>query len=372
MNILIFSWRDPKHPNAGGAEQVTLEHAKGWVGAGHDVYWFSSIIYGEKKEEIISEVKIIRMGGQTFGVKLAAFFWYLFGKHPKFDLVIDQFHGIPFFTPIYVKAKKLAFIHEVTKDVWKLNPWPKPFNLIPSYVGTFLEPMIFKYIYRNVTFWTVSESTKQELIEWNIKRQKIFVINNGVILTKSNKVLPKESKKTVMFLGAISEDKGIKDAISVFNEINRKDEDWQFWIVGKSSTKYELLVRNMIDGFGLKTVTKFFGYVSDVRKFDLLARAHILVNTSYREGWGLVNIEAAAVGTPVLGYSVVGVKDSVKDGKTGMLSKKGDFRSVAYNAINLMRDKVLYKKLQENSIKWSKNFSWDRSRRESLELIESI
>jgi len=34
MNILVFSWRDPKHPTAGGAEQVMHEHMKGWIAAG--------------------------------------------------------------------------------------------------------------------------------------------------------------------------------------------------------------------------------------------------------------------------------------------------------------------------------------------------
>ena len=31
MNILILNWRDPKNPKSGGAEQVTMEHAKAWV-----------------------------------------------------------------------------------------------------------------------------------------------------------------------------------------------------------------------------------------------------------------------------------------------------------------------------------------------------
>lgn len=372
MNILILSWRDPDHPNAGGAEQVTLEHAKGWIEKGHDVCWFSSIIYGERKDKIISGVKIIRRGGQTFGVKIAAFIWYLFGKHPKFDLVIDQFHGIPFFTPLYVKSKKLAFIHEVTKDIWKLNPWPRPYNLIPSYVGSFLEPLIFKILYKNVPFWTVSESTRDELIQWNIPRKNIVIIHNGVLVPKVNKQVSKEILKTAMFLGAISEDKGIKDVIRVFGEINRKDEDWQFWIVGKSSPEYKRLIQDMIVEYKLESKVKFYGFVSDAKKFELLTRSHVLINPSYREGWGLVNIEAASVGTPVFGYTVSGIKDSVKHGMTGILSEKGDYRSMAYNVLKLIANKAEYKKMQEYSIKWSKNFTWDKAKKESCELIESI
>lgn len=372
MNILIFSWRDPEHPNSGGAEQVTIEHAKGWIEAGHDVYWFSSSFPGAKRNETISGVKVLRGGGQALGVKLAGIFWYFFKKHPKFDLVIDQFHGIPFFTPLYVKSKKLAFIHEVTKDVWKLNTWPKPLNLVPFYLGSFFEPFIFRLLYKNTIFWTVSESTKEDLVEWGISRNNIYVIHNGVSLIKNRRSQGKDSKKTALFLGAISEDKGIKDTINIFNEINRKDEDWQFWIVGRSSPDYRKLIQDMVGYFGLEDKVKFFGYVSNVKKFELLSRAHILINPSHREGWSLVNIEASSVGTPVLGYKVVGIKDSVRDGKTGILSEYGNFRLIAYNAIKLLNDKLLYKKFQENSVKWSKNFSWDKARKESLELIESI
>src|SRR3989344_3946668 len=180
MNVLILSWRGPGHPNAGGAEQVTLEHAKGWVKAGHEVTLFTSFFKGAKKEDLINGVKIIRIGRQFFGVQINAFFWYLFGKHQKFDLVIDEFHGIPFFTPFYIRARKIALIHEVARDVWKLNPWPKPFNLIPSFFGTMLEPLIFRIFYRKIPFTTVSNSTKDDLLGWGIPKSSITVIHNGV------------------------------------------------------------------------------------------------------------------------------------------------------------------------------------------------
>src|SRR5438105_1714009 len=97
--ILVLSWRDPRHPLAGGAEQVMHEHMKGWIAAGHTVTFFSSRFIGAKSEEDLDGVKIIRKGSQYLTCHIAAFFWYLFGKHEEFDLVVDEFHGWPFFTP---------------------------------------------------------------------------------------------------------------------------------------------------------------------------------------------------------------------------------------------------------------------------------
>lgn len=371
MNILILNWRDPKHPNAGGAEQVTLEHAKGWKKAGHNVWWFTASFKGAKKKEEIEGVKIIRSGGQFFDVQLRAFFWYFLGKHPKFDLVVDQFHGIPFFTPLYVRAKKLAFIHEVAKEVWKLNQWPDPYRKIPAILGPIFEPLVFKLFYKKVQFMTVSDSTRNDLIEFGIPTDKIKVIESGVILALPDKLPEKENKKTAMFLGAISEDKGIFDTLRVFSEIEKKEEGWQFWVVGKASPALDQKTKSFADDLDLKSV-KFWGYVSEDKKFRLLARAHVLVNTSIREGWGLVNIEAAACGTPVFGYNVAGVINSVKDRKTGILVDKGNYEDLADEVLNLIDSEERYKKMQREAKRWARKFSWKKAKRESLELIESL
>src|SRR3989304_4913798 len=99
MRILILNWRDPKNPKSGGAEIVTLEHAKAWVKKGHKVTWFTSKFAGSKGTEKI--------------------------------------HGIPFFTPLYVKKPKIAFIHEVANEIWNYM-YSFPINKI----GKSIEPIL--------------------------------------------------------------------------------------------------------------------------------------------------------------------------------------------------------------------------------------
>src|SRR3990167_7300127 len=139
MNILVFSWRDPKHPLAGGAEQVMHEHMKVWIKAGHSVTLFSSKIKGLPTSETFDAVQIVRGGYQYLGVQIAAFLYYLKNKN-KFDLLVDQFHGLPFFTPLYSKKPKLAVIQETARNVWFLNPLPRPINWLVGIIGYFGEP----------------------------------------------------------------------------------------------------------------------------------------------------------------------------------------------------------------------------------------
>lgn len=369
MKILILSWRGPNHPNAGGAEISTHEHAKGWVKNGNSVTLFTSSYIGAKENEEIDGVKIIRRGNQILGVHFESLKWYLFEPHEEFDIVVDQFHGIPFFTPFFIRKKKIAFIHEVTKEVWRFNPWPKPFNLIPAVLGSFFEPLILKFFYKQIPFMSVSESTKKDLMDLGIPQKKITIIHNGLKAPKIT--LPKkEIEKTLIFLGALTQDKGIEKALDVFALLQKNiQENIQFWVVGKGNLKYEEFLKKKAKD--LKKI-KFWGYVDNKQKMQLLAKSYLLVNTSVREGWGLVVIEAASVGTPTVAFDVPGLRDSIIDGKTGVLSKDGSVESLVNIILSLLEDKKRYNNLSQGALLWSKQFSWEKSSKESLDLIRMI
>lgn len=341
LNILIFSWRDPKHPLAGGAEQVVHEHSKGWIKSGREVTLFSSSVKGLEKEEVKDGVKIIRGGHQYLGVQIAGFFFYLKNKK-KYDLVIDQFHGIPFFTPLYVRKPRLALIQEVAKEVWFKNPLSFPLNLLVGVIGYITEPFIFLF-YRSTPFMTGSDSAKEELSGYGIEKKNITVVPHGAKLKKISPLPTKEDKKTIIYLGVISKDKGIEDAIETFNILNKRGS-FNFWVVGRSENpKYLKKIKRIVRKKGLSANTTLFGFVSQEKKFNLLAKAHLMVNPSVREGWGLVNIEANSVKTPVIAYNSPGLVDSVKDGTSGVILDNNSPEKMAEEIVKILGDKDRYK-----------------------------
>ena len=202
MNILILNWRDIKNPKSGGAEIVTLEHAKAWVKKGHKVTWFTSEFNKSSREERFEGITIVRRGNYL-SVYLYAPFFYLFSGQ-KFDLVVDEIHSLPFFTPFFVRKPKLAFIHEVAGEIWD-SMYSFPINKI----GKMIEPLLL-LPYRSIRFMTVSDSTKKSLIKAGIKASKISVINNG-IEEKSLIVLPVKAKiPTFIFVSRVVKMKGIE------------------------------------------------------------------------------------------------------------------------------------------------------------------
>ncbi len=376
MNILVFSWRDPKHPMAGGAEQVMHEHMKGWVESGHSVTFFSSSFKGSKKVETIDGVKIIRGGNQILGVQITGFIWYLFSKHPKYDLVVDEFHGLPFFTPVFVRVKKLAVIQEVAREVWFLNHLIFPINKIIGLIGYLSEPLIFLFYRKNfwpwskdVVFMTGSESAKKDIISMGIKADNIHIVPHGVLLKH---IAPRKlPKKTIVFLGALARDKGIEDAIDAFSILNKKG-DFNFWVIGGVSKGYDEFLYSNVKELGLTKKVKFWGFVSEEKKFELLSKAHVLVNPSIREGWGLVNIEANSEGLPVVAYNSPGLVDSVKDGVSGVICKENTPESMSEEILSLLNEDKKYQRLSEGAKRWSGRFSWQASRKISLTLIDKV
>ena len=96
-------------------------------------------------------------------------------------------------------------------------------------------------------------------------------------------------------------------------------------------------------------------------KYDLLRKAHIVLMPSVREGWGLVVTESNAMGTPVIAYNVPGLRDSIIDGKTGILLKENSPQSLAHAAISLLTDQDRLKRYSTEALAFSKQFNWDNT-----------
>lgn len=367
MNILIFNWRDISHPLAGGAEQSLFEHAKYWRKKGAKITWFSSSFKKAKKREVIDGITVIRKGSH-FTVHLWAFFYYLTNKFEKCDLVIDSFHFLPFFTPLYIPSKKIVgLINEVAGTVWFEN------IIAPlAFLGYHLEPHFFK-LYKKNFFITGSKSTKDELIKIGIPKDKITVVHHGIHLVRVDRRIVKEKNPTLLFLGRISKDKGIEDCIEAYIDIEKTIKNVALWIIGSEEKKGT--IKNLEKKYELHNYNgriKYFGFVSEKEKFSLLKKSWILLHPSKKEGWGLNVIEAATQGTPTIGYDVSGLRDSVLNGKTGILVASNNTSLLASAIVSLINNRIRYTSFSKNALQWSKHFSWVKSTKESWDILSHI
>jgi len=368
MKILILNWRDIKHPAAGGAEILTHEMAKRWVKWGHEVVQISAMFPGAKKEESIAGVRFIRRGSANirslhFPVHLAAWRWYQCHGQGQFDVILDEIHGLPFFTPFYVREKKVALICEVAKEIWDVN-FQFPFNKI----GRFIEKHYFCF-YKNISFLTISPSTKKDLIAMGIEEKKIVVLPMGITPPRKLKKYPKQSSPTLIFVARLSKAKGIEDAIHVLYLVKKDYPNVQLWVIGQKNGEYYQKLKKLVKKLGLQDNIKFYGFVSQEKKFELMSRAHLLISPSIKEGWGLTIPEAGLVGTPAVVYNVSGLKDVVKNDVNGLLVELKP-KAMAAAIKGILENDKKYQKLRKGAIKEAQKYNWDKTAKTALSILK--
>jgi glycosyltransferase involved in cell wall biosynthesis len=346
LSILILNWRDTLNPEAGGAEIFTHEVAKRWVAQGHLVSLFTSRFRGAKEKERIDGVDVYRAGGKFTVYRQAARFWRK-SRSQRYDVVIDEINTRPFMAPSFVDSgtKVFALIHQLAREYWFHEA---PFPL--SYVGYHVLERRWLERYIEVPCVTVSESTRSDLHELGFKR--VCVVPEGLSVKPVSTVPEKPADPTFIYLGRLTRAKRPEVALAAFEIAKRKLPSAQLWMVGDGYLRRRL-ERNAPSG------VVFTGAVDEREKFRLLRTAHTILVPGTREGWGLVVLEANAMGTPAIAFDIPGLRDSVVDKKTGILLGENTPDAMADWSVRLSEDAHLRMKLSEGALAWSKRFSWD-------------
>jgi glycosyltransferase involved in cell wall biosynthesis len=355
MKILMLNLRDHKHPRAGGAERFTHEVAKRWVAEGHAVTIIASNFESGAKTEVVDGVNIIRLGNY-FTVQWKARQYYKQHFKGNCDVVVDEYTNIPFLAPRFVREKVIFLVHEVIGE--------KYVSCLPPGVGHFahywLEPYWYR-CYRATPTVTVSASTANDLRDLGLTN--VEVVPEGLSHHPAERVPRKEEAPTFLFVGLLKKTNLVEHAVQAFRLIASEIPEATLWIVGRGS-ELERLKRLARD-----LPVRFFGYVDDKLKFDLMKRAHAVLVPGMREGWGLVVTEANSCGTPAIGYDIVGHKDSIRHGETGLLVDRTP-QAMAQAALRVAMDSGLRDRLSYNALEWSKQFSWDKTASEFMDIID--
>ena len=364
MRILILNYRDRTHPLAGGAE-VHLHKIFGKLTElGHEVLLFTTSYKNAKENETIDGIKIIRCGSD------ARFQFSVFLKVPKLikgfkpDIVVEDLNKLPLFSPYFTKVPKLIQIHHLWKfSIFKEASFPIAF-------AVWIGEKIIPYVYKKCHFAAVSPSAKNELCELGITKDKISVIYNGTENEYLDAEKIRDKSLYFLWLGRFRKYKGVWVAFKAFKIFSEKHPEVKLFFAG--SGPEEAKMREKAKEWGLEGKVEFLGTVESKEKMELMGKALGLLQTSYKEGWGLTVIEAAACGTASIASNVSGLCDSVKDGITGLLFKAGNALDCAKKMEMLCDNDVLRNKLESEARSYAGSFDWGNSAKETLFLMQSL
>ncbi|MFF9852533.1 glycosyltransferase family 4 protein [Streptomyces litmocidini] len=355
-DLVFLNWRDPAHPDAGGAEAYCWEIARRFAAAGAHVTFVSSRHPGSRAREYRDGVRVVR-GGGTFGVYAATAAHLLRNRH-AYDAVIDFQNGIPFFSPLFTPrwTADICVIHHVhqqqfdTRFRWPLNS-----------VGRLLEKQVSRRVYRGRPVVVVSPSTREGARRELGFGNPIHIVPNG--RSDPAPAAPAGQRSDSPALTVVSRlvpQKRVDLILRAVPALLHRRPELRVDLCGDGPEADHL--RELAAELGVGSAVVFHGHVTEERRQELFHRAWLTVVPSVAEGWGLTVIEANAVGTPALAFDVPGLRDAIRPGVNGwLLDPEADLADGVAAALDALSTAEARRLVALRCRAWADAFSWETS-----------
>lgn len=368
LRILMLTWRDGDHPEAGGAEVYVERTAQELTALGHHVTVFSSTFPGATPKTERGDVPIIRRGGRFLCYPRGLQF--LRKRLDDFDVVLDVQNGFPFWAPFATRIPVVNLVHHVHKD-----QWPIVFGPVMGRVGWFIESKVAPVAYRKSKYVTVSEATRAELAVLGVDAERVSITYSGNDLPESMDEyagIPRSATPRLMVLGRLVPHKHVETAIDILASLAPRHPGLTLDIVGNGYWEDQL--RSHASACGVADQVTFHGFVDDDTKRRLLSEAWVVIMPSHKEGWGLTIVEAGLHGAPSVGFTFAGgVTESIVHNETGLLAN--DVAEMTTHVDSLLSDPHLRARLGANGRLHAQSFSWANTARQLeaalLDAVES-
>ncbi|MCL5411776.1 MAG: glycosyltransferase [Patescibacteria group bacterium] len=363
MKILIAS--DLYPPFASGVSTVAENLGSGLAKSGHKV---TILTIGESLKETVEEkenLKIIRL--------------------PSLGIPFRE--GIRFFPPLILKVRKImkkespevvniqslfgvgiaAFIAAKEEKI----PIVGTNNILPENVSGFLRNIDFfedlvdkglwafnRFFYQRCNFLTTPTQTGLAVLKKHIKGERMEAISSGIDLSKFGKRLYTYEKAkerlglknlpVILFVGRLAAEKRVDFLLRSFQQVRERLESI---LVVVGTGPEETILRNLVKGLSLEKDVVFAGYVTEEKLKEYYEAANVFALPSKAELQGIVCLEAATYGVPLVGANSVALPELVRNNETGFLFDPESEADLTEKLLMVLSDKDLQEKLGQGAIR---------------------
>jgi alpha-maltose-1-phosphate synthase len=206
-----------------------------------------------------------------------------------------------------------------------------------------------------------SNYARMTLNEIGIASEKIYTINYGADVTRFSPAPEKSGKFRFLFVGAVTQRKGVKYLLEAFKALKLKDA--------------ELIIAGPIvgSGNGLKNYSEIFTYRGQIPYAEIpeiFRSADVFVLPSLHEGGVIASHEALASGLPVITTPNAG--SVVRDNIDGFIVPIRDVDALMEKMLLLYQNKELRKELSINARSRGIEFTWDKYYKDLAKTVEEI
>lgn len=354
MNLVFISAggyidkEDYAKGNLLGTEYQIFELSKELVRRGHEV----SILrrWHNSTTENVDNIKIFNLESSnnerpglklTFSkLKLSKFAAELIKKnHPDIIVVVDPFTS--YFT-FKLPIPKILITH--SQIPYALLP---PEVLINNNVVLLkIKKIIQEILFNNVDIIIAINKSIKNYLENN--GYKTTFIPNGINIEK---YIPNYSdERYILFGGRLVKEKGVDYLIKAYSILDEKLQDeYQLQIVGFGPEKNYL--EKLATKLGIKDNVEFVPWLCSEEFIKKISNCSVFVLPSLYETFGVVGIEAMALGKPLIASNIAGPQDIITHGYDGILFEKGNVYKLKEHIEHLLYDCKLRKDIGRNARK---------------------
>ncbi|KUK77793.1 MAG: Glycosyl transferase group 1 [candidate division WS6 bacterium 34_10] len=383
-------WENDKIPNF--VYELSREYTKKY-----DVHVLAPHSKGSKAYENMEDIKVHR-------------FRYFFPKFENLSQGISISNAIErnklniFLIPFFLFSGLCKLLYLLIKYPFKIihNHWLIPFSpfsaffkplfkyrlIVTSHGGDILgfSKGIKRYIIKKISEYAITKSDYYTVVSKEIKtvaeenfdidfNNKLKVISMGIPYDDFQKVKPNFSKDsfTAVFVGRLSEMKGTEYLIRAIGELKKQGEKIKCKIIG-DGPKREYL-ESLVKELNIEDQVQFTGFIPHSQLTEALNRTSVFVgpsittSTGYKEGFGLVFIEAMAAGLPVIASRSGGITDTVKHKETGLLVEEKGYKQIAEYIKEIRDNESLRNELIKGGKQTAKQYSWQNIGERFMELF---
>ncbi|MBQ3271298.1 glycosyltransferase [Candidatus Saccharibacteria bacterium] len=246
-----------------------------------------------------------------------------------------------------------AYPDNVTGQFKFLKPVKKPVDAaVRAYMASFLKHSEYATM--------PTEMAIGDLIPKNRKRFKVSVeaLSNGVDLSqfkpgKPSAQVAKElqldlNKPRVIYVGRVDPEKSIEKVVEAFSLALKKVPDAELLIVGDGIAKPEL--EKLVREKGIEDKVKFPGRIMPPKLQEVYRTGMLFATASKTETQGIVLIEAAATGLPLVAVDAGAVRELCQNRKNGLLCRPDNVRQMARAMVKILSDKKLQEQYGAGSL----------------------
>lgn len=348
--IHVLAFRDRDDPLAGGSEEHATQVCTHFARAGLDVTLHTGRVPGAPEETERNGFRVVRRGGRV-GVFLTTVLDSRSGRLGPADGIVEIFHGVPFFAPLWTRTPQVGLVHHVHLGTWDdlLPGWP-------GRVGHLIERFAVPAVYKRRTLVTAAPSARDEIVEhYGADAARITIAPHGI----ADRFTPGGSRSTAPLVVAVCRlmpQKGVEELIAALARAKAAVPALEATVVGDGPHRERFAAVAEEAGAGW---IRWAGRVSDDELVDWYRRAWVVVSASRREGFGLTLTEAAACGTPTVATRIPGHVDAVDDGRSGLLADST--HDLADRIVEVVRDDELRARLGAGALAHAGRFRWEEA-----------